>query len=121
MTQNSFEFFDNADSHARNTQKEMQEEIARHNRNVIAQAIAPVPPSGSLVTGLDNVATKLNAVYILRGILARQMQRGMTSPQAGDSRKKFIKSLKAEIKIKKSGQDVAVTVRNALIHNSNLL
>ena len=111
MAQYSFDFTPPPCPETQNILKETDQ----HNQRVIAVACVPSLPSGSLLSAVDASETRLNAIYILRGVLNRQLRSALGNTQTAVSRKNFLRSLKAEIALKKTGQNVAGTVRHILI------
>lgn len=110
MTQASFDFIPQPNQEA----KEIQKWVESHNKQIITQANTVNIPPGSLLGALNESETRSNAVYLLRGVLSQQLRKSMGS-SSFVLKKTFLQSLKGEMVVKKTSQDIAQTVRNVLI------
>lgn len=110
MTQSSFDFAPLANKEAEETQKW----VDQHNQQVIKLAQTSFIPPGSLLGALDATEAKTNAVYLLRGVLGQTLRKSM-GPNTLSFKKGFLQSLKAEMSIKKTSRNSALTLRDILI------
>lgn len=110
MTQISFDFTLQPNQEA----KEIQKWVENHNQQVITQASVASTPPGSLLSTLNKSEARSNAVYLLRGVLSQQLRKSVGSSSFA-LKKTFLHSLKGEMIIKKTSQDIAQTIRNVLI------
>lgn len=110
MTQTSFDFATQPNQEA----KEIQKWVEHHNQQINAQANTLSTPPGSFLSAINRGDTKLNAVYLLRGVLGQQLRKSMGSNSI-NLKKGFLQGLKAEMLIKKTNRDTAQIVRDILI------
>lgn len=69
------------------------------------------PPNTTLLGGLDEATLKAESVYLLR-VLANQYTRAFPNPTA---KKKFIHTVKAEMKLKQGALDPTLLLRDSLL------
>ena len=110
MTQTSFDFVSQPNQEV----KEIQKWVERHNQQVIAQASSSSTPPGSLLSAINGGEAKSNAVYLLRSVLGQQLRKSMSSSSL-NLKKGFVQTLKREIALKKTNQDIVQIVRDILI------
>jgi len=114
MTENSmqcsFDFAVKPDE----TAKDIQKWVEQHNQKTSLAAQASNMPPGSLLNVLDRKETKVNAVYLLRGLLNQSLRKSI-GPSAPSFKRSFLKILQGEIAVKKTPQDPTFTLRDILI------
>ena len=110
MTQQRFDFASPPNEEA----KDIQKWVEHHNQQTMMAAQVPSSPPGSLLSALDEREARVNAVYLLRGILGQCLRKSML-PKASSFKQGFLQALGGEIAIKKTNRDPALILRDILI------
>jgi len=112
MTQYCFEFIPSPSPETEETRKWVE----NHNQQVLATERTPSFPSTSLLSAIDIKDTQANAIYLLRSILGKNLRKSLNN-RSFPAKKSFIEALQAEISIKKTNQNSALTVRQTFLKN----
>jgi hypothetical protein len=110
MTQSSFDFASPPNKEA----EEIQKWVEKHNQQIIRSAHVSSVPPGSLLGAIDGAEARANTVYLLRGVMGQILRKSIGSGPVS-FKKGFLQSLRAEMSIKKSSRNSALTLRDILI------